>query len=326
MTTDSTPQGRLETAADWRRRQAEGFSQDERDAFATWIADEMNAEAFERADRAWAAFDATDDEALALLRRRVTRRVRSDRGRRLARDLGAAAAVLVVCIGGFGFYRMQTAPEIYAASDGVPSEVRLDDGSVIILDAGARLSARMGRGKRTLELVEGQARFDVAHDPGRPFRVDVGAGVVQAVGTVFNIDRQAGVATVTLVEGAVDVYGDAGAATRLAPGQQVQIDEQGKAAGRAPVGAVRSIDTETATIWKGRRMQFDNTPLREAVARFNHTSDRQVRLADGALGDLRVSGAFTYGDADAFGLAISKLFDLDLAEEAGAVVLKTAAD
>ena len=92
----------LETAADWRRRQADGLSATEDDAVSAWVADPGDARAFALADRAWNAFDAAEDDQLALLRRRTKGRISNQRRRRALRWVGATAAVLVAGVAGVG--------------------------------------------------------------------------------------------------------------------------------------------------------------------------------------------------------------------------------
>ena len=46
---------------------------------------------------------------------------------------------------------------------------RSTDGSVIELDVETRIAMRMSAERREIELIEGRALFDVAHDSSRPF-------------------------------------------------------------------------------------------------------------------------------------------------------------
>lgn len=327
MTMDDLDNARRLAAAEWRMRQAEGLSEAEARRLTVWLEDVDNATAFAQADRAWAAFDGADDADLALLRQRVRRRTDATRDRRHKRILGAAAAVVAVSILAVSLHFVRSPSTASHVAASTPEEVVLADGSLIILDAGAKIGARLDSRSREIRLIRGQARFSVAPDPSRPFRVDVGSGVVQAVGTVFNIRRDGDVAVVTLVRGAIDVFASSEANVtspkRLVAGQQIRLDPTARAAPASPEPAnvVRTVETETETVWRSR-MAFDDIALAAAVARLNRTSDRAVVLEDAELGALRISGAFDYGDAEGFARAVASLYDLHLVEQSDAMILR----
>ncbi|WP_395945973.1 FecR family protein [Brevundimonas sp.] len=324
MQEPSTRDARRQAASEWRVRQADGLSVDEATAFQAWLSNPENAVAYEAADRAWASFDAANEADLVLLRRRVRSRVSKYNRSIAVRRFSGLAAALVIGLGGYGLYQARTNGALYVAAAETPREVRLADGSLIILDGGARVRAHLGGNSRDIELLEGQARFDVAHDPTRPFRVDVGAGVVQAVGTVFNIDRRSSEATVTLVQGAIDVFEDGHADAkprRLRAGEQIHITS-----GTRTEPMVREVETQTATVWASGRMRFYDVALPDAVARMNRSADRPIILEGEGLKTLRVSGAFRYGDAEGFGRAAARLLDLELAERPDALVLQSSSE
>jgi ferric-dicitrate binding protein FerR (iron transport regulator) len=58
-------------------------------------------------------------------------------------------------------------------------------------------------GPRDIELLSGQALFDVAKDPGRPFVVRSGGTEVRAVGTQFDVYKKHHGVVVTVIEGRV---------------------------------------------------------------------------------------------------------------------------
>jgi len=65
------------------------------------------------------------------------------------------------------------------------------------------------KNERRVELLDGQALFQVAKDKNRPFIVASGEATVRAVGTQFDVYRKAGGTTVTVLEGRVAVYSTA---------------------------------------------------------------------------------------------------------------------
>src|SRR5258708_6316398 len=76
------------------------------------------------------------------------------------------------------------------------------------------IPAHMEIAKTYVELLDGQALFEVAKDAARRFVVRSGATRVRAVGTQFDVYRRSGSTVVTVVEGQVAVVLDAGPSPR----------------------------------------------------------------------------------------------------------------
>ena len=136
------------------------------------------------------------------------------------RWMGRAAAVLVAAAAGaiFLILRPGEDPNLYTTGTGQQSSVTLPDGSLVTLNTRSTVRLAYSEEYRDLHLAEGEALFDVKKDATRPFRVMTGHAVIQAVGTQFNVRKDADEITVTVVEGAVDVTSSAPGATADALG------------------------------------------------------------------------------------------------------------
>ena len=87
---------------------------------------------------------------------------------------------------------------------GEQRQLELPDGSVIYLNTNSQVQIDYTATTRNILLLQGEAHFDVAKNPGRPFNVYAGGGLVQAVGTAFTVffkDDEA--IDVTVTEGKV---------------------------------------------------------------------------------------------------------------------------
>jgi transmembrane sensor len=120
---------------------------------------------------------------------------------------------------------------ISAAANGA-RVMRLADGSTVRLGEGTILDVDVASGQRSLRLLQGQARFEVAHEQ-RPFIVLAGGGSVTARGTIFDVAlARSGTVDVRLLQGAVDVAmphqspTGAPAMRRLSPGEGVSFTAQ----------------------------------------------------------------------------------------------------
>lgn len=76
---------------------------------------------------------------------------------------------------------------LYASAIGEQRNITLPDGSSVYLNTNSQVKVDYGEGYRNIQLLQGEAHFDVVKQKQRPFRVYAGRGRVQAVGTAFTV-------------------------------------------------------------------------------------------------------------------------------------------
>ncbi len=203
---------------------------------------------------------------------------------------------------------------------GARRSFKLDDGSTVTLDAESVLSTAFDSQRRELRLERGRARFEVAHE-SRPFVVLAGGGSVTARGTIFDviINKDSGV-TVRLLRGAVDVVrpseaggatGDKQAVTRLAPGEALSFGDVGMPDLAASTKVRDAVAVATLPEIPAAR-EFDMAPLSEVIAEANRGSAIPIRVADPAVGALKVSGRFRVDNPEKVADRLATLFDLEI--------------
>jgi ferric-dicitrate binding protein FerR (iron transport regulator) len=105
----------------------------------------------------------------------------------------AAAIFLVIGLGtGFFFVRNSLVPRdrvvIASGADQRDVAVTLSDGSKVWLNRNSKLVFRYSLNGETRNVkLTGEAFFDIAPDPSRPFIIDAGKAKVKVVGTSFNV-------------------------------------------------------------------------------------------------------------------------------------------
>jgi transmembrane sensor len=129
-------------------------------------------------------------------------------GKHPRRRFLAAAAAIVLSIAAVVWWRTEQHP-LYVTDIGERRSITLADGSTVDLNARSKLRIDFSKGERRVELLDGQALFQVAKDKNRPFIVASGAATVRAVGTQFDVYRKDSGITVTVLEGRVAVYSSA---------------------------------------------------------------------------------------------------------------------
>jgi transmembrane sensor len=134
---------------------------------------------------------------------------RAGRNSRTRRQfLAAAVGAMVLTIVGDMWWQTERYPT-YATDIGERRSLTLADGSTVDLNARSRIRIEFSGAERRVELLEGQALFQVAKDKRRAFIVRSGSATVRAVGTQFDVYRKASGTTVTVLEGRVAVYSTA---------------------------------------------------------------------------------------------------------------------
>jgi transmembrane sensor len=187
----------------------------------------------------------------------------------------------------------------------------LPDGSVLHLDSNSRAVLHFSSAERVVSLERGQAMFHVAKDLRRRFRVDAGNAQIVAVGTEFNVSRDATDTRVVVLEGRVSVARgllqrtnfptlDLSGATALKAGEQLEIDS-------SHVGAPRPADVRHARAWLQREIVFDNLPLAQVVADFNRYAPQPIEIEDKYLERIPISGVFGAYDVESFVAFLRKL-------------------
>jgi transmembrane sensor len=326
LSTVPSEQARAE-AADWfarlNKRDVPILDMEE---FRTWLSIDGNKKAYDEVDAFWRQSDALKDDpdikaaigdALARSAPAKTLAPRTNRG-----GYGLAFAFVLLASVAGGYFAF--GPRTYSTGVGEQRTIQLADGSTVVLDTDSQIAVRMSRGKRDLRLGRGQALFDVAHDSARPFVVTAGATSVTALGTRFDVRREASGATVTLVRGAVEVRERSGGGQaqtwRLAPGQRL--------ATHAAKPAPGAVDVDTATSWTSGRLIFHAVPLRAAVAEFNRYERQKIVIVDGPVGDELISGVFAVSDANTFIGSVADLHDLTVvrSDKDGTIRLTRAGD
>lgn len=294
------PKARVERAeteaAEWHARLgATRVSPETIEAFFAWRKDPANADAYRRVETVWTdtAGLGRDPEIAQALEAALGRKPVAGRRSVVSGGLWGLAAVGAAAVLVFGGWVWMEGRSVFSTAVGEQRLVQLADGSSVRLDTGSRLRVRFDGGQRLIDLEEGQALFTVAHDTSRPFVVVAGEARVTAVGTVFDVRREAGEVRVTLVSGAVDVAGEQGRGERrMSAGHQARV--------RDAEVRTAAVDVAAETSWAEGRVVFRDTPLKAAVAEVNRYLTDKIELDAPALEDEAVNGVFETGDREAF--------------------------
>jgi transmembrane sensor len=318
-----------ETAASWHERvSGENAAADIRNACDAWLGESPDHVAAYRAiERTSARLkSAANDPHIMRLRHEAALRLTRRSSATLRPLRWAAAATIIIALGAalwtmvppasIGFPTLSWLKEYFnprgvsrfVTNTGERLTIRLDDGSQVTLNTQTELDVSYTRAARSVRLTRGQALFEVAKDPLRPFVVEAEDRRFIAVGTAFDVHIQRERVKVTMLEGTIR-------AERIAPGSPIRATVSAGeqlVAGVQAADEVHRIDPERETSWRRGQAIFDDTPLREAIEELNRYSSTHIELADPRLADLRLSGTFTTGRTSAFVEAVTAYFPIQI--------------
>ncbi len=287
---------------------------EELEALLAWVLSEEGRRSVEREVLAdWNAFDAAGTYDYHSLLDRINRRIDAlPAGKRvpwlLRRHvrLGLEAAVVLLAVGGamiflpraiennYSRYVASLRPEkveVYNPK-GLRATITLPDSSRVTLNADSRISySREFLPGRREVCLEGEAFFEVAKDPRRPFIVHTDAAQMTVLGTSFNVRSypETGYVATTLVEGSLRVETAAGKYL-LEPGDQSRVDKASRQ------GRVQAIDTDEATGWLDGKFYFRLTPFPEIVTALERAFNVNIRVENKALSARVFTGKFESGE------------------------------
>lgn len=161
----------------------------------------------------------------------------------------------------------------------------LPDGSKVYLNAATTIKfpSSFDKKNRVVELLSGEAYFEVAKDKMHPFIVKSKGQQVEVLGTHFNIRSYADdeESKTTLLEGSVEIS-TAASKMLLKPNQQATL-----AKGRLEVD---EVEPEIAVAWKNGSIQFENEDIRSIMKKIERWYDVEVAY-DGTPGTVGIGGA-----------------------------------
>ena len=230
--------------------------------------------------------------------------------------LGIAAAA-VFAIGAYLVWMSQPNPvelgEYILTSGDKPLRDTLPDGSIVTLNAHSQIvfetKSFASASTRKVHQVQGEAYFDVARNPERPFVVQAGSSLIQVLGTEFNvrIDAGKGQVHVSVTEGKVRFADGRGAdakAIEMKVGNSATYNILQRTLLRD------SLPDANATFWLTGNLVFQDRPLSQVVDELSARWQQPIRLANPAIGDCRLTATFQHPSIDSTLSMIAATFNL----------------
>lgn len=284
-----------------------------------WLAEsESHRRAFDRLTLVW---ERTGQ--IGLRARGDTLVMRSGRRARFKAWTAALAASLLLTVVAAAVYHWSN--NALVTGVGQMDMRLLPDGTRVVLNTNTRIEVNYDERARRVRLIRGEARFDVSKRPTWPFIVSVNNQEIRALGTSFIVRQDSQDLSVTLVEGQISVTpiarNDEAPASDpqvLRPGQRLVLSQH-----HAP--AVDRPELTHITAWERGRVEFDDTPLKDAANEMNRYTTSHVTVPDDDVAQLRIGGVFRARGSDEFVKVVTAAFGLRADRNGDDIVLSRSA-
>lgn len=273
-----------EAAAGWvARLQSSDATELDRQQFRQWLdADERHATAYEEMSALWG--DLKD--------------VRLPPRRGVVSRLATAGNIVGLCLVGMLAFTLHEMGFIdrwrsdYYTAVGEIRTVMLEDGSRVDLNTDTAIAIAYSGPERRIRLLRGEAFFDVAKNPQRPFVVQSGAVSATALGTRYSVGMETDFHPdqVVVEEGRVAV--ETGQASAIAEaGDMVSVEKDGTL-------KTQRADSQAETAWRDGKLVFSGRPLGEVLAMLSRYRHGRIVVMDDLAAGRTVSGVFDISDID----------------------------
>lgn len=298
-------------AVSWLIRLAEAEAAETFDAFEAWVtASALNAEAWAEAGRVSQMIQAAVPARTPAAPARAAPRRTSDRhGVAQGRGMPRRRLVAVLAASAAALFAVVSAPEavLRIRSDHVTvaeemRTVRLPDGSAMTLAPRSAAAVDYEKGERRVRLLRGDAYFEVARNPDRPFRVVSPLAETTVLGTGFEVRDTLDAALVGVRHGRVRVRSLDGDQAVLTAGQGVRLDGQGEK-------GVFETHPENIAAWTRRQLIVEARPAAEVVDALRPWYGGMIVARGRRLKISQVTGVYDLSDPVGALIALSRAND-----------------
>jgi len=209
-----------------------------------------------------------------------------------------------------------TSRTFYAENPGF--EVSLPDGSLITLNSGAELSYKDEFGTNRVVSFNGEAFFEVASDPDRPFVVFLEHSKVTVIGTSFNVrsfhDHEEVEVVVSTGEVLLSSIDNADVVTLL-PGERGILHRSS-----GILSKIQNTDINFLA-WKTREISFSDDELDYIITTLNKIYFSEIEIVSEQIRHCRVSVSFSNQSLDSILRVLEATLELKIEKQGNKILI-----
>ncbi|OQX99785.1 MAG: hypothetical protein B6I20_09680 [Bacteroidetes bacterium 4572_117] len=225
--------------------------------------------------------------------------------------LQIAAAIAAIFIIGGGILHIFSLQNNVLVAENKIIESKLPDGSHLSLNSNSELeySKKFNEELREVKL-KGEAFFDVAHNPKKPFIINTGKLKVEVKGTSFNINAKSTIGNVEVIveTGVVCIYSkeDKTDSVMLYAGDKAIFDNK-----KANISK-KTNDDVNYLAWKTKVLKFDNNELQEIVNTLNNTYNAHIIIKNPSINKCTLTNDFVDQSLESILAVLEATLDLQI--------------
>lgn len=245
-------------------------------------------------------------------------KIRSLKPRWFIRGVAAAVTLLLLAVGFHQYYQSQE--QVYRTAFGERLEIQLPDGTEVTLNSNSNL--RFVRNNPRNIKLEGEAFFTVSKKPrtGEKFVVRTNDLNVEVLGTVFNVNSRNEQTEVVLEEGKVKLDLKEGSSLLMEPGTLELVTYS--ATKKEIIQQEVKVKPELHTSWKDGMLEFDHTPLSEALQILEDTYGVEVIFQDTSTSSRVLDGGVPNDNLEVFIRTLKTIYGLDIEQQDQQLIIK----
>ncbi|MEX0722467.1 MAG: FecR domain-containing protein [Gracilimonas sp.] len=206
------------------------------------------------------------------------------------RRYATAAAVLIAALVGSFLYQNLSGPKLIGESFSTVTKVELSDGSIVSLRPNSKLYEHSISKSEATYSIEGEAYFEVMHDPTRTFAVSTSQAKVEVLGTKFVLSDWGNTSRVFLEEGRIQYESLSNQnVVILEPGQSSEINEF------TVTPDVIETESSVYTDWLADQLVFQDQRVEDVFNELEHHFNIQIQRPE-VLDEENLTGTIQLDD------------------------------
>jgi ferric-dicitrate binding protein FerR (iron transport regulator) len=213
--------------------------------------------------------------------------------------------------------------DLYSTLENQKSEITLNDGTVIYLKSNTEIKVpkNFNSNNRSLEM-DGEAYFEVTHNPESKFEVKSHKFKLTVLGTKFNLksSKDNNLLKVSLTEGKIEAditefTNDKADKFILTKGENLLYDKM------ANNNLLVTFNRRSTISWKNNFLLFDNVKLKDIAKDMSIFYEKYIRIDDKDLAEVEFYGEFENKSIDHILRSFQKIYPFNITKNKGKYLL-----
>ena len=237
--------------------------------------------------------------------------------------IASMAAIFMLLIGAIFYFNTQHSPEwVTAKTDfGIQNQIELPDGSSVLLNSNSSIKFDKNWTNHNYREVwlKGEAFFDVNKKPlkgKKQFIVHAGNGMVEVLGTSFNVYNRDDFIEVALESGSVNFRHKSKVQENysMKPKDVIRMNQN-------KIEQFNDVDLALYTSWKEQKLKLKKTPLTKVINALRDNFGYEVTVKNKSILNRKLTATIPIKDVDILLQALKEIYQLDIKKEGNKIYI-----